>query len=85
MPIGPYICDFLCREAKLVVEVDGGQHDRRSPEEVRRTRYLRGEGYRVIRFWNPDVLGNTEGVLDAILSALRSGSARDPSAKDERE
>src|SRR5215218_3882887 len=62
MPVGPYICDFLCRDRQLVVEVDGGQHAE-SRRDAGRTAYLEGEGYKVIRFWNDDVLGNVGGVL----------------------
>jgi very-short-patch-repair endonuclease len=72
MPVGPFVCDFLCREAKLVVEVDGGQHDLQQARDAARSRFLKGEGYRVIRFWNHDVLGNVEGVLLTILSALEA-------------
>jgi len=70
-----YVVDFFCPDAKLVVEVDGGQHAE-SASDAARTRWLEGHGYRVIRFWNNDVLANTEGVLLAILDALR---ARPPS------
>ena len=69
VPVGPYIVDFACLGRKLVVEVDGGQHadDQR---DVRRDEYLRNEGFRVLRFWNNDVLQNTRGVLEVILDAL---------------
>ena len=70
-PMGPYVVDFFCPEAKLIVEVDGGQHAE-SAGDVRRTRWLEAHGYRVIRFWNNDVLGNTEDVLLSILEALRA-------------
>src|SRR3954470_1070112 len=68
-PIGRYICDFVCREKRLVIEVDGGQHSESARDEVR-DRYLRAQGYRVMRFWNNDVLSNTEGVLTVIDEAL---------------
>ena len=67
--IGPFIVDFVCREKRLVVEVDGGQHAD-SPADAARDAFLAGEGYRVMRFWNNDVLGNCEGVLTVILEAL---------------
>ena len=70
MPVGPHICDFLCRERKLVIEVDGGQHAG-SDRDVIRTAYLEAEGFRVIRFWNDDVLGNLEGVLQMIAANLK--------------
>jgi very-short-patch-repair endonuclease len=69
VPIGPYIVDFACLGRKLVVEVDGGQHAENARDEVR-DGYLRAEGFRVLRFWNNDVLTNTQGVLEVILSAL---------------
>ena len=68
-PISGYICDFVCREKQLVIEVDGGQHNE-STADVIRDRHLMEEGYKVIRFWNNDVLGNLEGVLLAIQSEL---------------
>jgi very-short-patch-repair endonuclease len=64
-PIKGYICDFVCRERLLVIEVDGGQHSD-SATDVVRDRRLTEEGYRVLRFWNNDVLGNIEGVLTTI-------------------
>jgi len=70
VPIGPFIADFACHKAKLVIEIDGGQHDLDSPEEIGRTRFLNAEGYRVIRFWNNDVLANPEGVYRVICEAL---------------
>jgi very-short-patch-repair endonuclease len=71
VPMGRYIVDFFCLEAKLIVEVDGGQHDwERAKDEVR-TQYLESLGFRVIRFWNNDVLGNITGVLEQILIALK--------------
>jgi very-short-patch-repair endonuclease len=57
-----HICDFVCRERFLIVEVDGGQHNE-SAADVVRDRRLNEEGYTVLRFWNNDVLGNLEGVL----------------------
>ena len=72
MPVGPFICDFMCREARLVVEVDGGQHDRFEERDRQRTAFIESEGYRVIRFWNSEVLGSLDGVLVAILQALET-------------
>jgi len=68
-PIGPYTIDFVCRERRLVVEVDGGQHAD-SAGDVLRDQYLTGRGYRVLRFWNNDVLSNIAGVLETIAAAL---------------
>src|ERR1700738_955791 len=69
-PIGRYICDFVCREKLIVIEVDGGQHAESIRDEVR-DRYLRVQGYRVMRFWNNDVLSNIEGVRSVIDGELR--------------
>ena len=70
VPIGPYIVDFVCFEEKLVIEIDGGQHAENTEADLIRTQWLENEGYRVIRFWNNEVLGNTVGVLRAIEGAL---------------
>ena len=67
-PIGPYIADFASLHPKLVVEVDGGQHT--TAVDHHRDAFLRARGFRILRFWNHDVLGNPEGVLDVILEAL---------------
>ena len=69
-PIGRYICDFVCREKLIVIEVDGGQHAE-SAHDALRDGYLQGEGYRVLRFWNNEVLSNIEGVLLVIDARLR--------------
>jgi len=68
-PIGPYVVDFICRSAKLVIEVDGGQHAVSVSDEMR-TRIIESYGYRMIRFWNIDVLANTNGVVQAIADEL---------------
>jgi very-short-patch-repair endonuclease len=68
--IGPYVVDFVCRELRLIVEVDGGQHAT-DPRDAVRDAWLSNRGYRVLRFWNNDVLSNTEGVLETIAAALR--------------
>ena len=70
-PVGPYVVDFFCPSAKLVIEVDGGQHGERARQDAARSRWIEGRGYRVLRFWNNEVLANTEGVVAAILEALR--------------
>src|SRR5215467_11589883 len=64
-PIGPYIVDFVCRERRLVIEVDGGQHAE-NERDLTRDRWLQDHGYQVLRFWNNDVIENTDGVLEAI-------------------
>ncbi len=70
-PVGPYIVDFFCPEASLIIEVDGGQHATREAEDKARTHWLEACGYRMLRFWNNDVLQNIEGVLVTIWDALR--------------
>jgi very-short-patch-repair endonuclease len=71
VPIGPYYADFFSFSMKLVIEVDGGQHGEAQDYDARRTTFIEAQGYRVIRFWNNDVLGNTEGVMEAISLSLR--------------
>ncbi len=68
-PIGPFIADFACRQADLVVELDGGQHAG-STGDIRRTRVLAEHGYDVIRFWNNEILSNLEGVLQVLSERL---------------
>jgi very-short-patch-repair endonuclease len=70
IPIGPFIADFACREARLIIEIDGGQHDPSSEQEASRTRFLERDGYRVLRFWNSEVLGNPEGTRTVIIEML---------------
>ena len=69
VPISGYICDFVCRERFLIIEADGGQHNESATDAIR-DRRLAGDGYRVLRFWNNDVLGNLEGVLVTIQAEL---------------
>jgi very-short-patch-repair endonuclease len=69
--IGPYIADFLAVDALLVIELDGGQHASQVDYDEERTAWLQQHGFRVLRFWNNDVLANTEGVLEAIQRFLR--------------
>ncbi len=68
VPLRRYVVDFASHRARLVIECDGGQHDEAADAE--RTKLIEAEGYRVIRFWNHDVLGNAEGVHSVIASAL---------------
>ncbi len=68
VPVSGFIADFLCEEAKLIVEVDGGQHAE-SASDPARTAALQAAGFEVLRFWNNDVLQNVEGVLARILEA----------------
>ncbi|MGZ5874110.1 MAG: endonuclease domain-containing protein [Bradyrhizobium sp.] len=68
---GPYFADFAGHQAGIVIELDGGQHSGNSPDEVR-TRHLEVKGYRVLRFWNNDVLLNISGVLSTIDAAVNA-------------
>jgi len=68
-PIDHYIVDFICFEARLIIEVDGGQHAE-SYADKKRDAHLEWRGFRVLRFWNSDVLTNYDGVCRAILEAL---------------
>jgi len=70
-PVDRYIADFLCLEAKLIIELDGGQHAERVEYDAARTAVLEACGYRVLRFWNHQVLEEFEGVVETILRELR--------------
>jgi very-short-patch-repair endonuclease len=70
-PIGPYVADFICIEARLVIELDGGQHDPGAEGTSERTAFLGRRGFRVLRFFNNDVLANLDGVLERIACALQ--------------
>jgi very-short-patch-repair endonuclease len=67
--IGRYIVDLVCREQRLIIEVDGGQHAT-DMHDAARTQWLTARGYRVLRFWNNEVLANIDGVLEVIAGAL---------------
>jgi len=69
-PIGEYIVDFVCADRKLVVEVDGGQHVEQAEYDDSRSKWLQDQGYRVLRFWNHDVLTMPDAVLTTILREL---------------
>jgi very-short-patch-repair endonuclease len=64
VPIDRYVVDFFCAEAKLIVEIDGGQHDQQRERDSDRTATLEAMGYLVLRFWNNEVMQNTAGVLE---------------------
>jgi very-short-patch-repair endonuclease len=81
-PLGKYTVDFVCLEAGLVVEVDGGQHVE-SGADRGRDRWLQDSGYRVLRFWNNDVLAHTDSVLETILQALNTPHPTSPSRGEE--
>jgi crossover junction endodeoxyribonuclease RuvC len=77
-PILGFTADFVCHERRLVVELDGGQHSWRSDQDAQRTRLLEQSGFRVLRFWNSDVIENIDGVLESIRLSLAeaAGAAR---------
>jgi len=78
-PVGPYIVDFICPEKNVVIEVDGGQHAENEALDLERTSYLNKMGYRVFRFWNNQVLQETEAVLEAIFAILADSAKNSPS------
>ncbi|MGN6308340.1 MAG: endonuclease domain-containing protein [Xanthobacteraceae bacterium] len=85
-PIGPFIADFVCHTAHLVIEIDGGQHfsDAGELRDARRTAYIESQGFRVLRFSNHDVLANRSGVLKTIAAAVEE-SAPAPTLPRKRE
>ena len=80
-PVGQFICDFVSREKRLVIEIDGGQHAMNAEYDARRTRFLNAQGYLVLRFWNNEVLGNLDGVLMKIEEVLDNRPSPDPSRR----
>ena len=85
--IGPYIADLACRERRLIIELDGGQHAD-SKHDVVRDQWLKEHGYRVLRFWNNEVLENIEGVWETIFTAASAAKPPHPNplpARGERE
>ena len=70
-----YIADFICFEHRLIVEADGGQHSE-SPHDAERDAYLTAQGFRILRFWNNDILANSDGVVASILDAIDSPGAQ---------
>ena len=78
-PIGPYVADFVCPEARLIIEIDGGQHaSTEAKRDERRDAWLRSQGFVISRYWNNDVLTNLTGVLEDIAEALRKLSPPPP-------
>jgi very-short-patch-repair endonuclease len=78
--IGPYFVDFACHEKRLVIELDGGQHAEavQAARDAKRDEYLRSNGYRVLRFWNNDVMANIDGVLEVIAEAVSAAAPPTP-------
>lgn len=73
-PVGPYIIDFIDINEKLIIELDGSQHQQQQTYDAQRTAFLEQSGYRVLRFWDDDVLLRTDDVMQAIVDALGSPS-----------
>jgi very-short-patch-repair endonuclease len=78
-PVGSFIVDFICVEKNLVIEVDGGQHAENEALDLQRSAHLNKMGYRVLRFWNNEVLQETEAVLEAIFAILADTAKNSPS------
>jgi len=76
-PLGPYIVDFVCLSKKIVIEVDGGQHadDKNKKKDEERDLWLKNQGFKVLRFWNNEVLENLEGVWEVIQSTVFAKSS----------
>ena len=88
VPVDRYIADFLCTDARLIIELDGGQHAVTVEADAKRTAFLASCGYLVLRFWNNDVLQNMDGVLEEILATLPQAPSAphpDPLPTGERE
>ncbi len=71
-PLGPYILDFVCLEKRVVVEVDGGQHSEQIAYDTKRSAWLEAQGFRVLRFWDNEVLRSIDVVKEVIAEALNS-------------
>lgn len=67
MPVGLYVADFVCLERRVIVELDGGQHAEQADYDERRSAWLNEQGFKVLRFWNNEVMENPEGVLETIM------------------
>ena len=78
VPIAGYFADFVCHSARLIIELDGGQHADQSQKDAVRSVALARAGYRVIRFWNNELTGNMEDVLDRIQAALIAANHPSP-------
>jgi len=73
-PIGDYIVDFVCFERRIIIEIDGGQHAIKREKDIGRSRWLEGQGFKILRFWNNEVLKNIEGVIETIRNYCTSPS-----------
>jgi very-short-patch-repair endonuclease len=77
-PIGTYIVDFVCFEHSLIIEIDGGQHGDEVSKDRERSNWLRRQGFRVLRFWNNEVMERKDDVLESIIRALREYPSPQP-------
>ena len=77
-PLGLYIVDFVCFEARLIIEADGGHHAEQAEYDNRRDDWLRSQGFTVLRFWNNEVLNNIDGVLERILEGCQNSNSPSP-------
>jgi very-short-patch-repair endonuclease len=77
-PLGLYIVDFVCFEARLIIEADGGHHAEQAEYDNRRDDWLRSQGFTVLRFWNNEILTNIEGVLERILEGCQNLNSPSP-------
>lgn len=74
VPLGNYIVDFVCFDSRLMIELDGGQHNVRREHDARRTSWLEEQGFRVVRFWNFEIIEETDGVEELILRRLQEAA-----------
>lgn len=77
VPLGAFIVDFACYDARLVIELDGGQHVESGDDDAARTQWLESRGFQVLRFWNDEVFKN----LDGVLTVIRDAAVTEPSEK----
>ena len=77
-PIGPYIVDFVCFEYGLIIEIDGGQHAEDVSADQHRSNWLQSQGFRILRFWNNEVIERRDDVLESIIRALREYPSPQP-------
>ena len=83
VPLGRYILDFVCFERRLIIELDGGHHQDQTVYDNERTEWLESQGFRLLRFWNNEVLEQTEAVAQVILEALTRASPSSPSTGED--
>ena len=83
-PVGPFIIDIVCRQAKLAIELDGGQHSMSAKHDEKRTAWLESEGWTVIRIWNNDLTANPDAVAELILAKLEELTGIPPFRHEKR-